>query len=63
MAWRITLAASSPTDDGVTDPASEEKYQALKRYARDLTELARRGKLDPVIGRDDEKRQTSSTAT
>ncbi len=41
----------------VSDPNAEEKYQALKRYARDLTELARRGKLDPVIGRDDEIRR------
>ena len=38
----------------VTDPNAEDKYQALKRYAKDLTELARRGKMDPVIGRDDE---------
>ncbi len=41
----------------VTDPNPEEKYQALQRYARDLTELARKGKLDPVIGRDDEIRR------
>jgi ATP-dependent Clp protease ATP-binding subunit ClpB len=41
----------------VTDPNPEEKYQALKRYSRDLTELARKGKLDPVIGRDDEIRR------
>jgi ATP-dependent Clp protease ATP-binding subunit ClpB len=41
----------------VTDPNPEEKYQALERYGRDLTELARRGKLDPVIGRDDEIRR------
>ncbi|VAX31157.1 ClpB protein, partial [hydrothermal vent metagenome] len=41
----------------VTDPNPEEKYQALKRYARDLTELARKGKLDPVIGRDEEIRR------
>jgi ATP-dependent Clp protease ATP-binding subunit ClpB len=41
----------------VTDPNAEEKYQALKRYARNLTNLARRGKLDPVIGRDDEIRR------
>jgi ATP-dependent Clp protease ATP-binding subunit ClpB len=41
----------------VTDPNPEDKYQALERYARDLTELARRGKLDPVIGRDDEVRR------
>jgi ATP-dependent Clp protease ATP-binding subunit ClpB len=41
----------------VTDPNPEEKYQALERYSRDLTELARKGKLDPVIGRDDEVRR------
>jgi len=41
----------------VTDPNPEEKYQALKRYGRDLTDLARKGKLDPVIGRDDEIRR------
>ena len=41
----------------VTDPNPEAKYQALERYARDLTDLARRGKLDPVIGRDDEVRR------
>jgi ATP-dependent Clp protease ATP-binding subunit ClpB len=41
----------------VTDPNPEDKYQALQRYARDLTELARQGKLDPVIGRDEEIRR------
>ena len=41
----------------VTDPNPEAKFQALERYARDLTDLARRGKLDPVIGRDDEVRR------
>ncbi|MBI4167204.1 MAG: ATP-dependent chaperone ClpB [Acidobacteria bacterium] len=41
----------------VTDPNPEAKYQALERYARDLTELARPGKLDPVIGRDEEIRR------
>jgi ATP-dependent Clp protease ATP-binding subunit ClpB len=41
----------------VTDQNPEDKYQALERYARDLTELARRGKLDPVIGRDEEIRR------
>jgi ATP-dependent Clp protease ATP-binding subunit ClpB len=41
----------------VTDPNPEEKYQPLEKYARDLTELARGGKLDPVIGRDDEVRR------
>jgi ATP-dependent Clp protease ATP-binding subunit ClpB len=41
----------------VTDQNPEEKYQALERYGRDLTDLARQGKLDPVIGRDDEIRR------
>jgi ATP-dependent Clp protease ATP-binding subunit ClpB len=41
----------------VTDQSPEEKYQALERYTRNLTELARRGKLDPVIGRDEEVRR------
>ncbi len=41
----------------VTDQNPEDKYQALEKYARDLTELARKGKLDPVIGRDDEIRR------
>jgi len=40
-----------------TDQAAEDKYQALERYSRDLVDLARRGKLDPVIGRDEEVRQ------
>ncbi|MSO18915.1 MAG: ATP-dependent chaperone ClpB [Acidobacteria bacterium] len=41
----------------VTDQNPEEKYQALERYARDLTALARKGKLDPVIGREEEIRR------
>ena len=41
----------------VTDPHPEEKYQALAKYGRDLTDLARKGKLDPVIGRDEEIRR------
>lgn len=41
----------------VTDQSPEDKYQALTKYARDLTDLARQGKLDPVIGRDDEIRR------
>ncbi|MBI1874233.1 MAG: ATP-dependent chaperone ClpB [Acidobacteria bacterium] len=41
----------------VTDQNPEGKYQALERYGRDLTELARKGKLDPVIGRDEEVRR------
>jgi ATP-dependent Clp protease ATP-binding subunit ClpB len=64
------LAAQGVTADGiyralveirgsqrVTDPNPEEKYQALQRYSRDLTDLARKGKLDPVIGRDEEIRR------
>lgn len=42
----------------ITDPNAEENFQALEKYATDLTELARKGKLDPVIGRDDEIRRT-----
>jgi ATP-dependent Clp protease ATP-binding subunit ClpB len=42
----------------VTSQNAEESYQALSKYSRDLTELARQGKLDPVIGRDDEIRRT-----
>ncbi len=41
----------------VTDQTPEGKFQALEKYAKDLTELARRGKLDPVIGRDEEIRR------
>src|SRR5262245_28887770 len=64
------LAASGVTAEGlmaalksvrggqrVTDQEPEGKYEALKKYGRDLTDLARRGKLDPVIGRDDEIRR------
>ena len=41
----------------VTDPEAEGRYQSLERFGRDLTDLARRGKLDPVIGRDAEIRR------
>jgi len=64
------LSAAGVTQDGlmtalksvrgtqrVTDQDPEGKYEALKKYGRDLTELARRGKLDPVIGRDEEIRR------
>jgi ATP-dependent Clp protease ATP-binding subunit ClpB len=64
------LAANGVTSEGiykalvevrgnqrVTDPNPEDKYQALQRYAKDLTEAARKGKLDPVIGRDEEVRR------
>jgi ATP-dependent Clp protease ATP-binding subunit ClpB len=42
----------------VTDPEAEQRYQSLEKYTRDLTELARKGKLDPVIGRDEEVRRS-----
>jgi ATP-dependent Clp protease ATP-binding subunit ClpB len=42
----------------VTDQNPEDKYQALKRYGRDLVEMARQGRVDPVIGRDEEIRRT-----
>ncbi|MFO7715860.1 ATP-dependent chaperone ClpB [Desulfosarcina sp.] len=41
----------------ITDPNPEEKYEALKKFSRNLTDMARSGKLDPVIGRDDEIRR------
>ena len=41
----------------VTDQNPEDKFQALERFGRDLTEAGREGKLDPVIGRDDEIRR------
>ena len=41
----------------ITDETGEERFQALKKFGRDLTELARQGKLDPVIGRDEEIRR------
>jgi ATP-dependent Clp protease ATP-binding subunit ClpB len=67
---RDALAAAGATRDAilkaltavrgsqrVTDQNPEAKFQALEKYAKDLTELARRGKLDPVIGRDEEIRR------
>ena len=47
----------------VDDPRAESKYRALGRYSIDLTKLAKEGKLDPVIGRDDEIRQVMQTLT
>src|SRR5207249_11389013 len=44
-------------DQRVNDPNAEDRYQALEKYGRDLTQRARTGKLDPVIGRDDEVRR------
>ena len=46
----------------VTDPEAEDKYQALERFGRDLTRAAADGKLDPVIGRDDEIRRVDAGA-
>ncbi len=67
---RDALAAAGATHDAilkaltavrgsqrVTDQNPEGKFQALEKYAKDLTDLARRGKLDPVIGRDEEIRR------
>ena len=59
-ATRETLLAALEAVRGthrVTDQSPENQYQALQRYTRDLTDAARRGKLDPVIGRDEEIRR------
>ncbi len=47
----------------VTDPNPEDKFQALEKYGRDLTTLARQGKIDPVIGRDEEIRRVMQVLT
>ena len=47
----------------VTDPNPEDKFQALEKYGRDLTAAARQGKIDPVIGRDDEIRRVMQVLT
>jgi ATP-dependent Clp protease ATP-binding subunit ClpB len=47
----------------VSDPHPEDKFQALEKYGRDLTALARQGKIDPVIGRDDEIRRVMQVLT
>jgi len=47
----------------VTDARAESKYRSLQKYGRDLTEMARRGKLDPVIGRDDEIKRVMQVLT
>lgn len=46
------------SEDPVTSDSAEDQYEALSKYARDLTDAARKGKLDPVIGRDEEIRRT-----
>jgi len=53
----LTALVSIRGSQRITDQNPEDKYQALTRYSRNLTDLARRGKLDPVIGRDDEIRR------
>jgi ATP-dependent Clp protease ATP-binding subunit ClpB len=53
----LSVLATIRGGQRVTDQNPEGKYQALEKYGRDLTELARRGKLDPVIGRDEEIRR------
>ena len=56
---KLEAATASVRGKGkVTDPGAEGRYEVLRKYARDLTEEARAGKLDPVIGRDDEIRRT-----
>jgi len=47
----------------VTDARAESKYRSLEKYGRDLTEMARQGKLDPVIGRDDEIKRVMQVLT
>ncbi len=72
---QLALAAQGATHDAilkaltvvrgaqrVTDQNPEGKFQALEKYGKDLTDLARKGKLDPVIGRDDEIRRTCDTS-
>jgi ATP-dependent Clp protease ATP-binding subunit ClpB len=54
----LSALAELRGNERVTDDNPEAKYQALERYTRDLTELARKGKLDPVIGRDEEIRRS-----
>lgn len=54
----VEAVKSVQTDEAVTSETAEDQYEALARYARDLTEAARKGKLDPVIGRDEEIRRT-----
>ena len=53
----LKALASVRGSQRITDPQPEGKYQVLEKYARDLTVLARQGKLDPVIGREDEIRR------
>ena len=54
----LNVLATLRGNQRVTDPNPENKYQSLEKYGRDLTEMAAKGKLDPVIGRDVEIRRT-----
>ena len=53
----LQVCRTSAGSHRVTSQNPEGKFQALEKYAKDLTDLARRGKLDPVIGRDEEIRR------
>ncbi|MCL2390774.1 MAG: AAA family ATPase, partial [Endomicrobia bacterium] len=53
----LKILVSIRGDQKVTDQNPEDKYQALEKYGKDLTDLGKRGKLDPVIGRDEEIRR------
>ncbi len=59
LGYEKLLAALAPLrgHQRITDANPEAKFQALEKYTRDLTELARRGKIDPVVGRDEEIRR------
>jgi len=59
----LTALAQLRGNQRVTDPNPEEKFQTLEKYGRDLTALARQGKIDPVIGRDDEIRRVMQVLT
>src|SRR5436309_5993630 len=62
---KLTLKALADLrgNQRVTDPNPEDKFQALEKYGRDLTALARQGKIDPVIGRDEEIRRVMQVLT
>ncbi|MGE3312935.1 MAG: ATP-dependent chaperone ClpB, partial [Limisphaerales bacterium] len=59
----LTALAQIRGNQRVTDPTPEDKFQTLEKYGRDLTALARQGKIDPVIGRDDEIRRVMQVLT
>jgi len=59
----LTALAQLRGNQRVTDPNPEDKFQTLEKYGRDLTALARQGKIDPVIGRDDEIRRVMQVLT